>query len=162
MRTRDWLLSALVCLLPGLTHAASCTVTATSVAFGVYASPGGVQTDSSGTVTVTCTPDFILLACKTPYTVSLSQGGAASYAPRKLASGANTLNYNLYTNAARSTVWGDGSGGSSTVVGTVSTSILSLLCLSGSNNHTVYSRIPAAQSVAAGAYADTITVTVTY
>lgn len=46
--------------------------------------------------------------------------------------------------------------------GTISTSVLGLPCLAGSANHTVYGRIPAAQNVPSGAYADTITVTVTF
>jgi spore coat protein U-like protein len=156
------LVMVLGCLFPAAAGAAVCTVLATPHAFGNYTSPGGAQTDSTSTVTVTCTPDLILLACSTSYSIALSAGTSASYNPRQLASGANRLDYNLYTSASRSTVWGDGSGGSSTVSGTINTSILSLLCLAGINNHTVYGRIPAAQNVAPGIYADTITVTVTF
>ncbi len=154
--------SLLLVLLPSSACAATCAVLATPHAFGTYSSPGGVQTDSSSTLSVTCTPDVVLLACNTSYSIALSAGTSASFSPRQLASGANRLNYNLYTSAARGTVWGDGSGGSSTVSGTVNTSILSLLCLPGTNNHTVYGRIPASQNVPAGVYADTITVTVTF
>lgn len=143
-------------------QAAVCTVLGTPLAFGNYASPGGAQTDSTATVTVTCTPDYLLLACKTDYTVSLSAGTSGGFSPRQLASGANRLNYNLYTSAARTTVWGDGSGGSAKVNGSITTSLLALVCLAGSNNHTVYGRIPAAQNAAGGVYSDTITVTVTY
>lgn len=143
-------------------HAATCNVSATPLAFGSYASPGGVQTDSSSTLTVSCTPERILL-CTIGYTVSLSAGGAGSYAPRKLDSGGNRLDYNLYTSATRSTVWGDGTGGTSTVSSSITSGLLGLLlCDEASKNHTVYARIPAAQSVPAGSYADTIVVTVTY
>lgn len=157
-----FLLLLAACLLPASARAAACTVLATPHAFGSYTSPGGAQTDSTSTLTVTCTPDLILLACNTSYSIALSAGASGSYSQRQLASGANRLDYNLYSDAARSAVWGDGSGGSSTVAGTVSTSILSLLCLAGSNNHTVYGRIPASQNIAPGVYADTITVTVTF
>ena len=148
--------------LPLYACAATCAAVATPHAFGTYNSPGGMQLDSNSTLTITCTPDKILLACNTGYSIALSAGSAASYSPRKLASGANRLDYNLYTSTARSTVWGDGSGGSSNVSGTISTSVLSLLCLPGSNNHIVYGRIPAAQNVPSGVYADTITVTVSF
>ena len=143
-------------------QAATCSVVGLPLAFGAYGSPGGAQVDSTATLTVTCTPDAILLSCRTDYTVRLSTGTSGSYSPRQLASGANRLNYNLYTSAARTTVWGNGTGGTGTVAGTISTSILGLICLAGNNNHTVYGRIPASQNVAAGLYSDTITVTVTY
>jgi spore coat protein U-like protein len=162
MKRAGALLLLLAGLLPLAARAATCAVVATPHAFGTYSSPGGAQTDSGSTLTVTCTPDKILLSCSTSYSIALSAGTSASYGPRQLASGAARLNYNLYTSAARSTVWGDGSGGSNTVSGTINTSLLGLLCLAGSNNHTVYGRIPAAQNVSSGIYADTITVTVTF
>jgi spore coat protein U-like protein len=157
------LLMALLAL-PGLAQAdIACSVGADPLAFGSYVSPGGVQTDSSSVITVTCTL-VNLLVCSTTYTVSLSTGGAGSYAPRKLASGSDRLDYNLYTSAAYSQVWGDGTGSTGTVSGTIVTGLLGLLLCNAtrSNTHIVYGRIPAAQNVPAGAYSDTLTVTVTY
>jgi spore coat protein U-like protein len=159
---RRALLGCVFALFASAAGAATCSVTGLPVAFGNYGSPNGSQTDTSGTITVTCTPDLILLACRTNYTVSLSTGTAGSYSPRQLASGANRLNYNLYTSATRTTVWGSGAGGTATVAGTINAGILGLICLAGSNDHTVYGRIPASQNVSAGSYGDTITVTVTY
>jgi spore coat protein U-like protein len=147
---------------PLFAAAASCSVTASPLVFPDYASPGGSQADTSGTITVTCIPDLILLVCRTPYTLSMSSGNAGDFTPRRLAYGGNQLDYNLYTNAARTIVWGDGSDGSSTVSDAVNTSILGLICLSGSKNHTVHARIPGSQNVVAGSYSDTVTVTVTY
>nr|WP_291522240.1 spore coat protein U domain-containing protein [Acidithiobacillus sp.] len=63
----------------------------------------------------------------------------------------------LYTNATYSQVWGDGTGGTSTVSGTCSGSMGSC-----SSSKTVYGRIPALQAPSPGAYIDTIAVTVTY
>ena len=71
--------------------------------------------------------------------------------PRKMTSGANILNYNLYTNAARTTVRGDGSGGTSTQA------------TNGTNvTRTVYGRIPALQNAFVGSYSDAIIVTIVY
>jgi spore coat protein U-like protein len=71
-----------------------------------------------------------------------------------MTSGSNSLTYGLYTNAARTTVWGDGTGSTATVTNTGSGS---------AQNFTVYGRIPAGQtSTPAGIYADTVSVTITY
>jgi len=159
---RFFLTSLLLCTSVA-THAATCTVVGLPMAFGNYTSPGGTQVDSTAVLTVTCTPDYLLLACKTDYTVKLDAGTSGSgFNPRQLASGANRLDYNLYTGSARTTVWGDGTGGTGTVSGSISTSLLALVCLAGNANHTIYGRIPASQNAAAGVYADTITITVTY
>ena len=45
--------------------------------------------------------------------VNLSRGGAATFFPRQLASGGSLLDYNLFLDASRTQVWGDGAGGSS-------------------------------------------------
>lgn len=147
-------------MLPAAANAASCGVTASPVAFGAYTSPGGSQIDSMGTISVTCTPDLILLACSTSYTIALS-AGSGSYSQRRMTSGVNILNYNLYTDSSYGTVWGDGTS-APVVPGTITTSILSLVCLPGTRNTTVYGRVPGSQNVGTGAYTDTIVVTVTF
>lgn len=134
-------------LAPGLAHAA-CSVTPTSVAFGIYSTLDVAPTDTAGTLQVSC--DTTTVA----YTLLLSPGGAGSYAPRTLAGGTYTLAYNLYTDALHTIVWGDGSGGSTTVSGA--------FALPGAIDHTVYGRLPAQQNVGTGAYTDTITVTLNF
>jgi spore coat protein U-like protein len=67
-------------------------------------------------------------------------------------SGANVLTYNLYTSAARTVIWGDGTGGSSTISArSNSTTILDL-----------FGQIPAGQDVGVGTYTDSITTTVIF
>lgn len=150
----------------GEVWAASCSVSATGVAFGAYNHLSGSPLDSTGTVTVQCTGGGLLSAKNVSYTIQLNAGSSGSFSPRKLASGANLLDYNLYRNSARTTIWGNGSGGTSTVGGsfTLGNCVLFLLCSdeTESRNHTVYGRIPASQNVPAGSYSDTITVTVNY
>jgi spore coat protein U-like protein len=143
----------LLCLSGGA--GAACSVSATAVSFGSYNPLSPLNTDATGTVTVTCSG---LLSVLVSYEVLLSRGGAGSYTPRRMAGGSNTLDYNLYTNITRTTIWGDNTGGSSRVTG----SILVQLLVPTSNLHTIYGRIPAQQNVAAGTYADSITVTVNY
>lgn len=141
-------LLALSLYLPLLAYAA-CNVSATNVAFGTYNPFSGTALDSTGTVTVDC--DLLTL---TPYTVSLSTGGSGTYTPRTMDSGGNKLQYNLYTDLTRTTIWGNGSGGTGTVSGSA--------LLGTPQNHTVYGRIPASQNPVVGSYTDAITVTVTF
>ncbi len=65
----------------------------------------------------------------------------------------NTLAYQIYLDAGRATVWGDGSASSSTKSGTGTGSVQSI---------SVYGRIPSLATVVPGSYTDTVTVTVTY
>jgi spore coat protein U-like protein len=71
-----------------------------------------------------------------------------------MSNGASNLTYQLYSDAARTMIWGDGTAGTVTVSAHVASN--------GTQNNTVYGRIPALQGVRPGAYTDTITVTVTY
>jgi len=133
----------------------SCSVSATAVNFGVYNPLSGTATDATGTVSVTC--GVTLIGLFASWTVKLSQGSSGSFATRQLTSGASTLSYNLYTNAARTSIWGDGTGGTAVISDTQL-----LIVGSNTNNYTAYGRVPAGQDRAAGTYNDTIIVTLVY
>jgi spore coat protein U-like protein len=133
--------------------ACSCTVTATGVSFGSYDPLSQVDNGSTGTIRVVCT---LILALGGSFTIDLSTGASGSYTQRSLKKGASILAYNLFSDSAYSQIWGNGTGGSTRV----SQSFTSLLIVD--RTVTVYGRIPAGQNVPAGAYADTIVVTVTY
>lgn len=152
--------SVSICAAPA--HAAlfnpTCTTTATALNFGNYNPLSGGAVRFNSTISITCTQVFP--GGTVNYTIALSQG-SGSYATRKLRSGANSLNYNLYTDSTYSAVWGNGSGGSVTVPG--SGSLAAGFFASFTNTATVYGQIPALQTTAIpGTYNDTITVTVTY
>ena len=123
--------------------AATCNVSPQGVNFGGYDSLGSTPVDGVGNVAVECDSE-------TSFTVSLSTGNG-TFSERRMIGPASELSYNLYTDASRIGIWGDGSGGSNTVSGTA-----------GTANLPVYGRIPARQNVPAAIYADTIIVTVTY
>jgi spore coat protein U-like protein len=124
-----------------------CGVSATNLAFGNYDASSGTPNDASSTVTATCTNGET-------YDVGLDvgTGAGATYAVRRMTNGGNTLDYSLYQDAARTTVWGE-TIGVDTVAGVGN---------GAAQNLTVYGRIPINQYVASGAYTDTITVTLTY
>jgi spore coat protein U-like protein len=130
----------------------NCTTSATALGFGNY-TPGNGAVTGSSTITVNCTKN-------TGYTIALNPGSTTgdAFTQRLMASGANTLQYNLYTSAALTTVWGDGTGATTTEAGTGAG-------LATAATYKVYGNLPdsaANQTAIPGSYTDTITVTVTY
>jgi spore coat protein U-like protein len=103
--------------------------------------------DQTSTIQVTCTNS-------TPYNIGLNvgTGAGATIATRKMTSGANTVNYTLYSNSGRTTLWGN----------TVGTDTVAATGNGAAQNYTVYGRVPTQTTPAPGSYTDTITVTVTY
>ena len=127
---------------------AACSLSATGVAFGAYDVFAPAPTDSTGTVVLDCDP------AEKNITITLSPG-TGTYATRTLRQGAETLGYNLYLDAARTSVWGDGSAGTTTF-------FIKNPRPNRPTEVTIFGRIPAAQDVSVGAYADTIIVTVEF
>ncbi|CDZ78960.1 putative secreted protein [Legionella massiliensis] len=133
----------------------SCTVTSTPVAFASYNPTSATATTGTGTVTVTCTA--LVANLNVAYQIALSAGSNGTFSARKMISGSTLLQYNLYTDSGYTTVWGDGSSGTSVV-----NDSYTLLLLAVIRNYPVYGKIPGSQVAGAGVYNDTITVTVTY
>src|SRR5919108_3857248 len=117
------------------------------VNFGPYDVFNPSPTDSTGSITYTC---ISLLA---PITIDLSKGSGSGYSPRRMHRGGDSLSYNLYLDASRVTVWGDGTGGSSRY-GPVTPPLASPVTV------TIYGRMPARQNARVGSYTDTIMVTI--
>jgi spore coat protein U-like protein len=122
---------------------AECSLGVIGLSFGSYDPFSNTDADITGSISVQCDVD-------TSAQVSLS-AGSGPFALRQMKSGVDSLFYNLYTDPAHLTIWGDGSPGTS------------LMSFSGtSGTRTVYGRIPARQNVPIGTYGDTITVTLTF
>lgn len=128
----------------------TCIAVATPVTFGNYSL---TALDTSGLVTVTCTPDV------TTYNVGLDAGtgAGATTSSRKMTSltTTDTLSYALYRDASRTQNWGNSAGdmqassAATTTVGTIKT-------------FSVFGRLMSNQTAGLGAYLDTIQVTVNY
>src|SRR5207245_7233418 len=88
--------------------AANCSISTSAVNFGNYDPIGAnaaVNLDATGTVTVTCTKGAGL-------SIDLGLGANASGATRRVNDGGiNYMNYELYSDAGRTTVWGSGASG---------------------------------------------------
>jgi spore coat protein U-like protein len=131
-----------------LTIQDDCSISANPLNFGTT----GMLTanvDQSSTLAVTCTAG-------TPYNVALDAGTAtdSTVAIRKMADagGTTSVNYNLYRDAARTQLWGQTTG-TDTVSGTGN---------GDDQNITVYGRVPAQTTPAAGTYSSTVTATVIF
>jgi spore coat protein U-like protein len=146
-------------LAPAAGQAAStCNFSVSPVAFGTYSPALATPDDSAGTVTITCSnrppPGFVDIS----YVVRLGRGLSGSFATRQMAAGTARLGYNLFLDAARTIVWGDGTAGTAVAA--------TGFRLSGNKtqsvSHTIYGRIPAQQAAAVGSYSDTIVVTLEF
>jgi spore coat protein U-like protein len=130
--------------------AAQCTIAVTAgVAFGSYDVFAATPTDTAGEVRVTCA------SRQTNVRVTMDRGGASTFQPRQMANGAERLAYNLFLDASRSQIWGDGTGG---------TVLFGPVAINRNQTRliTVYGRIPATQDVAVGSYSDLVVATVTF
>lgn len=132
----------------------TCSATAATLAFGAY-TPGAGALTANTNVVVRCTKG-------TTFTVSLNGGsGGGTVAQRLMLSGAsNHLQYNLYTASNLTTLFGDGTLGTSTVGGTGAGT-----AAANAVNVPVFGQVPdnaTNQTSISGAYADTIAVTVSY
>ena len=151
------ILALVVAISPGLAGAATtCAFSSTpGMSFGAYADASASPTDAATSIVVVCSRN----GGPTPTTVVLQAGPSANsglIATRQMRSGTNLMNYNLYRDSGRSQVWGQTSG--------VDTGSISLTVPNnGSANGTlvIYGRIPALQNVPAGAYGDSVQITVT-
>ena len=155
------LLAALTLALPmsaaALCIGCACTVTTTPVAFGAYEPLSGSPQLATGNVSMRCTTT---LGLALNYSFDLGKGSnSSSFSPRKMASGINRLNYDLYTSASYASIWGDGTSGTDRISGSATLSLLSATVVS----RTVYGRIPAGQNLLApGNYFDPVVVTINY
>jgi len=133
----------------------SCSISATPVAFGNYNPLSSSAVTTTGTISVTCSA--LVASLNVSYTVTLSQGNSGSYTPRTMTHGIYSLQYNLYLDSLYSSIWGNGSGGTSFLTDSY---ILNLF--SETRNYTVYGRVPGSQNVGTGSYTDSIVATVTF
>lgn len=131
----------------------TCSVAASPLSFGNYR-PGQGSASANTTLAVRC-------ARGTPFTVALDAGmGGRTVTQRVMSFGPYQLQYNLYTTATRTAVWGDGTLSSATVSG-----VGRGVSLGEAVVETLYGQVPDVvtnQDLAPGLYTDTVRVTVSY
>ena len=150
---RRFLLVCWLAMLPCVAWAIpdDCVPTMSGLVFGVY----DTINPTFGTTTVS-------VSCENPsgpaktfnYSLRLSSG-PGSYASRSMTGTGDTLSFNLYTSAAYSTIWGDGTAGTGVVTGSISVPGGTTLV----DTKVVYGRITAPQNVLPGSYATATPIT---
>lgn len=130
----------------------SCSINANDLNFGTYPNLFSPVTGAASLV-VTCTNGTL-------YRVSLNGGSSGSISNRRMrlsGVGPQTIAYNLYSDSARTQLWGDEVSGGSVVQGTGS----------GAGSGTpqtiqIYGLVPADVAAVSGNYSDVVTATVEY
>lgn len=131
---------------------AGCFVSTGSMSFGAYDVFDTLPRDSMATLTVSCdqSPPTDAIIAIGP---SAKSGGILTR-QMQLVSGTDRLNYNLFIDASRTQIWGDGTSAGTTVQ-------LKKVTKNSPQSAPVYGRINAGQDVSAGPYSDSVLVTVT-
>ena len=129
----------------------NCRMTLTPLSFGSYDPLGANATqelDATATVSLTCTRDSIA-------TIAIDRGlnPTGGNLTRRLASGSQRLDYEIYRDPARTQTWS---------AGTNSVRYVSAAGITTTNELMVYGRIPSGQDVASGNYNDVVTATVDF
>lgn len=151
MRALSLGFAAICAFFSASAQAASCGFNSVSpVAFGTYNVFSNTPTDGVGSFTFQCS----LLQALDSIVINLSTGSSGSYGSRTMKLGANSLNYNLFMDAARMTVWGDKTSGTSNYGPVILTILPTTL--------QIYGRIPALQNAKAGDYQDTVVITLLF
>lgn len=127
-----------------VTVQSACAVTGATLDFGNYTAGQATDRDVRADIAYTdCGPGAL--------TLELDGGGAADVAARKLRSGTNTLNYNLYRDSGRASLFGTGANARTATLTGIS-----------SGTFAVFGRIPRSQAVPVGTYTDTVNITMTF
>ena len=141
-------------ILKGEVALSQCRMNVTPIHFGNYDAFSSTPLDAAGAITVDCSGDVN----RATVTLSVSStSGIFNPRRRKRSGGSDLLDYNVYTDATRIAIFGDGTGGTSSLrphrpPGPPAPWSVSIA---------MYGRIPPGQDVSVGSYSDTLTATVT-
>jgi len=124
----------------------NCTIAAANITFATQSTLSKVVTGSS-TLTVQCTKNDA-------FRISLSGGLAGTVAARSMTGlTASRVSYQLYLDSGYSTIWGDGTSGTSQLTG-IGTGVVQAV--------PIYARVPVQTTPAPGLYTDTVTATIQF
>ncbi|MGY3690168.1 spore coat protein U-like protein [Bradyrhizobium sp. USDA 3240] len=144
-----WLIAAFLVVAPSAAKALTCSYNVSNVSFGSVDVLAGSAVDTTATIGINCS-GLLLERVRLCPNLGAGSGGATASA-RQMASGAPQLNFQLYQDSARTTVWGSYLWSFSARPPTLT---LDLNVLgNGSLTPTIYARVLSGQSTAAtGSY----------
>ena len=140
---------AMLCAGAWEARAETCTAAVTSLNFGTYNVFASAPTDSTATIFISCNGN------SRDVRISIGRGSAPTFGSRRMSKGSERLFFNMYRDAARTAIWGDGTGGSQV-------EIVDRVQNNEPYQGAVYGRVPAGQDVSAGTYTESVTVTIDY
>jgi spore coat protein U-like protein len=156
------ILAMVACLWGGFfskARAATCSFTVTNVAFGSVDVTANAAVNTTATVSVTCSSLLALGGFNVCVNLGAGSGGATNAANRFMLSGANTLTYGLFSDAARTIPWGSSlwsAGGANAVLVSFPGSLVG----TQTETATVYGQVYSGQqTVMAGSYLSTFSST---
>ena len=122
-----------------------------SANFGIINPLSGSNINTTGSFLLQCNANS-----GSSYSISLSAGNGTML-HRQMYSGSDFINYNLYTANDYSTVWGDGTNGSSIQTGSFASG-------PKNRNYIIYARIPVSDqsNIAVGTYSDNVVINIIY
>jgi spore coat protein U-like protein len=130
--------------------ARNCTIAAATLSFGAYdpiVANATTNLDGSVSYNIACTRGGAGAVW-----IGMNLGSNASGSTRRMLGGTEYLNYELYSEATRTAVWGSTQAAGLVVVPNGRTPV----------PVTVYGRVVAGQDVAVGSYTDSVTMTINF
>ena len=127
-----------------------CTITDTGVDFGNYDTLNATPTDSTGTISYSCSQGGGALNV----VITISRGLSGTFS-RAMSNGSDRLQYNLYLDAGFTRIWGDGSQGTETLSDKIPGNSHQITAI-------VYGRVFPRQNVGTGVFVDRLTVTMVF
>jgi spore coat protein U-like protein len=128
---------------------ASCTISATNLAFGNLSTAVATNVDVAAALTVNCPTGQA-------YAITMGNGAGvgATAALRRMTrtSGTETIDYAIYRDAARTQTWGS----------TIGTDTSASTGTGANQTFQVYGRVPTQTGLTAGAHTDTVVVNIDY
>ncbi len=161
MSSRDLMLPGLflllsIILLPDVASAKrTCRISVSPVNFGTYTPGTANDVDTVGQIAVRCRGRSGR-GQPTSYALLIDGGLSANSADRRMQNGLSNLAYNLFQDAARMIIWGDGSGGTAPVFQAIGRRGLFR------RQHNIYGRTFAGQYPETGIYGDNTLVTLEF
>jgi spore coat protein U-like protein len=129
----------------------SCAVmSVTGVGFGPYDPQDATPVDSTGSISYRCTD----VGPGDAVEIRIGRGNSSRFVPRSMIQGNARLEYNLFVDAARTVVWGDGTGGTAVYTRRVPDGTIVAV--------PVFGRLPPRQNVVSGDYSDLVVITVLF
>lgn len=126
--------------------AQSCSFSMSDMSFGFVNLTSGSAVDTTATLSVTCSnPLSLALSVRICPNINAGSGGQSG-GIRRMLQGSNILNYQLYQNSGRTTLWGSVT---QPALGSPPPIDMALPLLLNSTSRTVYGRITAGQAAAA-------------